>query len=144
MTAKEYLQQTRKIDLLIQNKLEQAQELRSKLEVKGINFESDGSTSATRNVTKMNDLIVSVVTLEEEINQQIDLLINKEREVMELIDSLDNADEISLLYKRYFNYKKWEEIAVGMNYTYRGILKIHGRALQNLEKVFTKVHIDMC
>jgi hypothetical protein len=144
MTAKEYLQQIRKIDLLIQNKLEQAQELRSKLEVKGINFESDGSTSATRNVTKMNDLIVSVVTLEEEINQQIDLLINKKREVMELIDSLDNADEISLLYKRYFNYKKWEEIAVDMNYTYRGILKIHGRALQNLEKVFTKVHIDMC
>lgn len=144
MTAKEYLQQIRKIDLLIQNKLEQAQELRSKLEVQGINFESDGSTSATRKVTKMNDLIVSVVTLEEEINQQIDLLINKKREVMELIDSLDNADEISLLYKRYFNYKKWEEIAVDMNYTYRGILKIHGRALQNLEKVFTKVHIDMC
>ena len=144
MTAKEYLQQIRKIDLLIQNKLEQAQELRSKLEVQGITFESDGSTSATRNVTKMNDLIVSVITLEEEINQQIDILINKKREIMELIDSLDNADEISLLYKRYFNYKKWEEIAVDMNYTYRGILKIHGRALQNLEKVFTKVHIDMC
>lgn len=144
MTAKEYLQQIRKIDLLIQNKLEQAQELRSKLEVKGINFESDGSTSATRNVTKMNDLIVSVVTLEEEINQQIDLLINKKREVMEMIDLLDNGDEIAVLYQRYFNYRKWEEIAVDMNYTYRGILKIHGRALQNLEKVFTKIHIDMC
>lgn len=144
MTAKEYLQQIRKIDLLIQNKLKQAQELRSKLEVKGINFESDGSTSATRNVTKMNDLIVSVVTLEEEINQQIDLLINKKREVMRVIDLLDDGNEIAVLYQRYFNYRKWEEIAVDMDYTYRGVLKIHGRALQNLEKVFTKIHIDMC
>ena len=130
MTAKEYLQQIRKIDLLIQNKLEQAQELRSKLEVQGINFESDGSTSATRNVTKMNDLIVSVVTLEDEINQQIDLLINKKREVMELIDSLDNVDEISLLYKRYFNYMSWEEIAVNMKISYRQTHRLHGRALR--------------
>lgn len=133
MTAKEYLQQIRKIDLLIQNKLEQAQELRSKLEVKGINFESDGSTSATRNVTKMNDLIVSVVTLEEEINQQIDLLINKKREVMEVIDSLDNADEISLLYKRYFNYMSWEEIAVDMKFSYKHIHRIHGNALKSVQ-----------
>ena len=63
---------------------------------------------------------------------------------MEMIDLLDNGDEIAVLYQRYFNYRKWEEIAVDMNYTYRGILKIHGRALQNLEKVFTKIHIDMC
>lgn len=133
MTAKEYLQQIRKIDLLIQNKLEQAQELRSKLEVKGINFESDGSTSATRNVTKMNELIVSVVTLEEEINQQIDLLINKKREVMELVDSLDNADEISLLYKRYFNYMSWEEIAVDMKFSYKHIHRIHGNALKSIQ-----------
>ena len=134
MTAKEYLQQIRKIDLLIQNKLEQMQELRSQLEVKGINFESDGSTSATRNVTKMNDLIVSVVTLEEEINQQIDLLINKKREVMELIDSLDNADEISLLYKRYFSYMTWEEIAVDMKFSYMHVHRIHGRALRAVDE----------
>ena len=133
MTAKEYFQQIRKIDLLIQNKLEQAQEVRSKLEVQGINFESDGSTSATRNVTKMNDLIVSVVTLEDEINQQIDLLINKKREVMELIDSLDNVDEISLLYKRYFNYMSWEEIAVNMKISYRQTHRLHGRALRSME-----------
>ena len=81
----------------------------------------------------MNDLIVSVVTLEDEINQQIDLLINKKREVMELIDSLDNVDEISLLYKRYFNYMSWEEIAVNMKISYRQTHRLHGRALRSME-----------
>lgn len=39
-----------------------------------------------------------------------------------------------LIRKRYMEGKRWEQIAVEMGYTYQHVLKLHGRALQNMQK----------
>jgi hypothetical protein len=44
---------------------------------------------------------------------------------------MEDENEKDVLTYRYLRGMKWEEIAIKMEYTYRNIIKIHGRALSN-------------
>lgn len=134
MTSKEYLRQVRKIDTIVRNKKETLESLEAKIGIQGVNFESDGSFPATRNVNRTSEMIMRIIELKDEINRDIANLLGIKREVMRVIDSLNNPDEINLLYLRYIQYMKWEDIAVEMNYSYPHIHRIHASALKNLEK----------
>lgn len=122
---------------MIQNKQETLETLQAKVGIQGINFESDGSFPATRNVDRTSELMIKIIMLKDEINQQIDNLVNKKIEVMAVIDSLNNPDEINLLYMRYLQYMKWEEIAVKMNFSYKHIHRIHASALNSVKEKMT-------
>ena len=58
---------------------------------------------------------------------------------MNLIDKIEDADCVDVLYKRYFQFKKWEQIAVEKNYSYQGICKIHGKALQMMNEILKSI-----
>ena len=49
------------------------------------------------------------------------------------IDSIEDDDEREVLRLRYIRGLKWEEVAVKMNYSWKWIHKIHGRALMNFK-----------
>ncbi len=55
--------------------------------------------------------------------------LQKRQEVFELIHDIRGV-EGDVLYHKYIELMKWEEIALVMNYTVRGIWYVHGRALQ--------------
>lgn len=59
--------------------------------------------------------------------------IRKFKEIRDRIERLESENEKDVLVYRYIRGMKWEEIAVKMQYTYRNITKIHGRALSNFE-----------
>ena len=137
MTAKEYLQQIRKLDLQIQNKnLEKEAIWNSMKGCSAISYEPKIGTSGTPSLKSPQEKYYPILDrYEKEIAADIDRLIDVKREVMTVIDSLDNPDEITLLYKRYFQYLKWEEIAVEMKFDYRYVHRIHSRALNNVDNI---------
>lgn len=49
------------------------------------------------------------------------------------IRQMENEDEREVLRLRYIKGLKWEEVALKMNYSWKWVHKIHGRALQNFE-----------
>lgn len=51
------------------------------------------------------------------------------REIRQQIRMVPDATEQEILSRRYLLGQSWEKIAVEMNYGYRHVLKIHGRAL---------------
>ena len=53
----------------------------------------------------------------------------------ELFDFIDriNGVEGDVLFERYINLRKWEEVCVVMNYSWNGIHKVHRRALAIVE-----------
>ena len=132
MTAKEYLMQIRKLDTLIQIKQEELVELRAKAEVGSIRYESDDS-SPTRDTGKQERAYLNLIALKEEIQEETQLYYQKRKEILNTLEKLNDSHEISLLYKRYFEFKKWEEIANEFKYTVRQVHNIHGRALQHLK-----------
>lgn len=54
-------------------------------------------------------------------------------EIVEKIEALEDETERAVLDYRYIRGLQWEEIAVKMNYSYRNITRIHGRALLNFK-----------
>lgn len=77
--------------------------------------------------------ISKIVDLETEINAEIDKLVEKRKEIEHIIRAVEDSTLRTLLEYRYINGKKWEEIALMMGYDYRYILKIHGKALSQLD-----------
>ena len=53
--------------------------------------------------------------------------------VADRIEALKDQREKEVLTYRYILDMKWEDICIKMDYSWRGIHKLHGRALSNLE-----------
>ena len=74
------------------------------------------------------------------LNEQIDLLKEERLEkvrcyqkIEKQISQMENEDEKEVLRLRYILGMKWEEVSVKMNYSWKWVHKIHGRALLNFK-----------
>lgn len=132
MTAKEYLGQAYRIDQRINSKLEQVSSLRN-LATKATSTLSDVPPSGTRNVHRMEDVIVKIVDMENEVNADIDKLIDLKQEIMRTINAVENPEYHTLLELRYLCFKSWEEISVKMGYTRRHLYRMRDEALQKIK-----------
>lgn len=136
MTAKEYLSQLRRYDRMIESKKAEIERIRLSLEYKSVSY--DGQRVQGGGASR-EDMICKMLDFERDMEDQVRELIELKKEIMAQIDKLDQAEYIQLLYLRYLEFKTWEEISVKMNFSYRYVLKLHGRALQELEK---KLKVD--
>lgn len=61
------------------------------------------------------------------------LAVRQYKEIHDRIHKMQDGAEKEVLIRRYLMGRTWEQIAVEMNYNYRSVLKIHGRALRSFE-----------
>ena len=132
MKAKEYLSQAYRLDQRIDAKIEQVMSLRN-LAAKATSTLSDIAPSGTRNVHRMEDIIMRIIDLENEINADIDALVALKREIVSTIKSVPNLEYQILLELRYLCFKPWEQIAVEMGYGIDNVFRLHQKALKDLE-----------
>lgn len=88
--------------------------------------------------TKESDLADKYIKLERYFDAVIaewDKLIDMRIEAKAMIKMLPDETQQAVLYARYINCSRWENIASDMEYSWRGIFKIHGLALKNFERV---------
>ena len=74
-----------------------------------------------------------MVDMENEINDDIDTLVDLKAEIMRCIKQLDNTEYQTLLELRYLCFKRWEEIAIDLNYSMQYAFRMHERALEAAE-----------
>ena len=132
MKAKEYLSQARLLDQRINIRIEQVMSLRN-LAAKATSTLSDTAPSGTRNVHRMEDIVIKIMDLEEEINADIDDLVDLKREIIAAIRSIQDVEYRTVLELRYLCFKPWEQIAVEMNCCIDNVYKLHQKALKKLE-----------
>lgn len=133
--AKEYLGQAYRIDQRINSKIEQVSALNN-MATKATSTISDMPGSASRNIHRMEDVIVKIIDLQNEINADIDELVDFKAEVMSVIKSIDNLEYQTLLELRYLCFKPWEQIAIELGYSINNVFKMHRKAIELLEKDF--------
>lgn len=134
MRAIDYLEQIEKMDAKIETKMEELERLQTLAEKTTASLGGE-RVQASANQQKLEDCVIKIMKVQSELNASIDRFVDYKKEAMELIDHACDADCIRLLYKRYFSYMKWEEIAVDMNYTYQWISGgLHQRALAQVQK----------
>lgn len=67
--------------------------------------------------------------LKDQMEKRIDLRLQISRKIEEISDETESL----LLRYRYIQGLKWEDIALRMDYSWRGIHKVHARALQHFQ-----------
>ena len=130
--AKSFLRKIELFDAHIDNRINDLHELKS-LVTKITSTISQVCVSGSGNQDKLGDSVAKIVDLQDEINQKIDKYVDLKREVSTLLEQIEDPDQVKVLHKRYFEYKPWEQIACEMNYSYRNVCYIHGKALQAFE-----------
>ena len=68
-----------------------------------------------------------------DLKDQMERRIAIQREITQKIEEMSSETEKMVLRYRYIHLLKWEEIAVKMCYSWKGIHKVHGRALQHFK-----------
>ena len=128
MNTKDYLSQAYRIDQRINSKLAQVMSLRDLLG-KATGTLSGVPNSATPNPHSMEDTIAKMVDLENEINEDIDALVDLKAEIMRRIKRVENTEYQTILELRYLCFKRWEEIAVEMNFSLQHLYRLHEKAV---------------
>ena len=130
MKAINFLKQIENIDAqinIIKEKLEKlnANATGTTSEICGERVQSSGSKQ------KMADCVVEIV----EKKEQLSKLEDRKTTIEQLLYECD-ANNMKVLYKRYFEYKTWKEIAVEMKFTEQYVSgKLHKKALAQFQKV---------
>ena len=138
MKAKEYLSQALWLNQRIDNKLEQLERLKAMAMRVTANLTQEKVSGGYNKRSPMENTIVRIMDLEREVNDEIDKLINLKQEILETISLVDDPMAQLLLEMRYINRRTWGEIAEELGYSDRGIHKIHGRALKEIDEIRKK------
>ena len=136
--AKAYLRSIELLDTHINNRINDLHELTS-LATKITATISLVSVAGSGSQDKLGDSVAKIIDLQDEINRKIDKYIDLKREISSILEQLEDPDHVKVLHKRYFEYKPWEQIACEMNFSYRNICYIHGKALQAVEALMEGV-----
>lgn len=134
MTAKEYMEQARYLDMQINSKIEQVRTL-NELATKVTTVYSDMPHSPNRNTGRMEETIAKIIDLEHEIDRDIDALVDLKQEIIHIVNSIESAEYRTILEMRYLQFKKWEQIALSMSTNLRWVYRMHGRALNEIQQI---------
>lgn len=138
MNAKEYLRQVKRLDDMIKNEEAARDEIREKLiSTQAIQYDKEKVMSSGEDNTI--NLYCALMELAKEIDALIlDYFQTKHRIISEIY-MIRNVTYSELLYKRYIEYKRFEQIACEMNYEYQTVRNMHGYALQEFQSFLNKV-----
>ncbi len=139
MNAREYLEQLQKMDVAINQNIAWLYELKNtRKELKGVNYTSQKVKTSKSHRADFEKTILIIMDMEQNINDSIDKFVEQKNEIIKQIQSLDNHKYVQVLYKKYVEYKRLEEIAIEMHYSYQYIKEIHKKALQEFKKNIPK------
>lgn len=131
MTAKEYLNQARRLDALIHCRLREIDYWRDlSSSVSGSSFEEHHNPNRPTEAPFVRCL-EKIDEIQHSVEEKVAYLICLKEEINKAIDKLDNRDEQLLLRYRYLDNCTWEEIAAMLNVSIRSAHRIHGMALQH-------------
>ena len=135
MDTKQYLQQISRLDRMINNKLAEISQLRE-LAMSVSAVKNEERVQTTPNFDKIGTAYCKIEEMEEKLDKLIDEFVDKKNLIISQIDEIENETYYEILFARYIEKKTFEKIADEMTYSWRQIIRLHGRALQEFEKKY--------
>lgn len=133
MTAKEYLSRVRRQNFILKQTEQELTEIRSDiLTIRASSLSEHVSGSKNSDVA---DKYIRLERYMEKVNAEWDKLIDMRLEAKAMIQGLPDPMHRAVLYARYINGQRWEDIAKDMHYSWKGIFKLHGQALRAFEQL---------
>jgi hypothetical protein len=126
---KEYLNSYKNLCKKLQCLEEQLQSLREVEQSAKVQSITDMPRGSKQN--DLSDYIVKVDAVFTKIILARADCINRKIEIENIIADISDGIESSILHKRYIEFKTWEQICVDMDYCWKHIHRLHGKALNN-------------
>ena len=133
--AKKYLQQIRLYDSRINAKLAERDRLKDILTKITPTLRDDAVSGGFGSQDKFSEAMAKLLDLEAEIGREVDRFVDARNAVTATIDSVGDERLYRVLAGRYIQFKTWEQIACNMGVSYQWVCKLHGTALQAVEKI---------
>ena len=131
MTVREFLENIRYTDMLIDSKLQQIKSIRERLCSATVSLGE--KVQGSKDHDKFTDGVAKIIELEKAINADIDKLVEDKRIAREMIEELgDNVDKV-ILYRVYFERGKMSRIAHDLGYSKRWVETRCNEAIKKLE-----------
>ena len=136
MTAKEYLNRVRRQNYILKQTEKELNEIRADiLTIRASSLSEHVSGSKNSDTA---DKYIRLESYMEKVKAEWDKLIDMRNAAKDLIGAMPDPMHRAVLYARYINGQRWEDIAMDMHYSWKGIFKLHGQAL----RVFDQMHGD--
>lgn len=129
MTAKEWLGRARKLRLRL-SALEDSKQrsyARAVSSTAGLGDRVSGGAPA--------DTHAAFAEVSLAVDRQIEELEQTRAEILQGIRQLEDNTLSTLLTEYYINDKTWEKIAEEQNYSFRQIMRLHAKALQQIQSI---------
>lgn len=137
MKAKEYLQQVKKIDKLIENKLIEKEQWFAIATGTTASSDDGDRVQSSGSQQKMADAVCKMVEIQEEINNLIDMYIDTKQGVIKTIEQLP-ADEYDVLHKIYIQDMNMNDVADVKNKSREWVRQTHGRGISTVQRFLGK------
>ena len=131
MKAKEFLNQIKKIDRMIENKCIEKEQWKA-IATSTTTHSFGERVQSSGNQQKMADAVTKFVDIDKEIDECMDKLIRVKKDVINAIEKLESV-EYDLLHKVYIQNMTLYDVASAYDKSYTSITTVHGRALKNLQ-----------
>lgn len=141
MTTKQYLGQIIKYNRMIDAKLEEAYKM-SALACSMTVASDKENVKSSGSQDKLGDSAVKLLEIEEEINQMVDLLVEKRNLITRQIERIDDMDMYSILSMHYVSGKKLEIVFNKLGWSRRNGFYIYKNALNEFEKLFGDTYLS--
>ena len=132
MTVRDYLKQAFTLQKLINAKKSRIQDLRDMQYWVGSTI-PDVKVQTSPKPDRICNITAMLMDAEAECLKDIARLVEVQREIESLINSLERPAHRYILYERYVNLKCWDEIAEDSGYNLRHVYKLHGGALSKIQ-----------
>lgn len=136
MTAKEYLNRVRRQNYILKQTEKELNEIRADILTLRASSLSEHVSGSKNSDTA--DKYIRLESYMEKVSAEWDKLIDMRNAAKDLIGAMPDPMHRAVLYARYINGQRWEDIAMDMHYSWKGIFKLHGQAL----RVFDQMHGD--
>ncbi len=140
MKTKDYLSQVSRLTKMINNKLSEISQLRE-LSVSISAIGNDEKVQTSPNFDKIGTAIAKIDELENNLDKMIDEYLVKRERIIAQIDTMEEESVYQILFSRYIEKKTFEKIATEMEYSWRQIVRLHGKALQQFEKKYGEEYL---
>ncbi len=145
MTAKEYLRQIQLLDTIAKQQQNEIALLRDKtMSLRSVDYSVQKVRSSPQTGAGFEHAIDKLATMCAEYAQQCEQAARQRKEIIEQIQSLDNAVYVQILYKRYAEYKSFSMISMEIGYSDEHTRREHGRALQSFYEKYSRVFDTKC
>lgn len=134
MTARTYLEQINKLNMMIENKLQEIYALRTTATRVTVSIEQERVKTSPSNV--LENTIAKIIDKEWEIDKLVDEMIDKRSKIVEQIDAIENPKFYSILTYKYVQCMSNKEVEQKMKLQERQVKNLHHDALCEFERLY--------